>query len=122
MFVYSNVNDLVDIVFSNPARDPCSYQIFPANQNTNADKAVTMFPVLMDILVKGAKRLYGEDITPQTLSSTQFKILHKYIASLGYNVKHSFTAFDGQHSLVNVWFEPIQDNRLTDCHGKKRFM
>lgn len=120
MFLHSNVTDLVEMIFSKPPREPCTYQIYVANATpTTSDAAVAMFPFLMEILVKGAKRLYGQDITPQTLTRSQFEKLKGYIASLGYDLKHHFTQ---DNSIVNIWFEPLQDTRVTDCHGQTRFV
>lgn len=73
-----------------------------------------MFPFLMEILVTGAKKLFGHDVTPQSISPNQFETLKAYMLSLGYKVKHNFVN-QNQAVVVNIWFEPYNNKR--NCHG-----
>lgn len=110
---FTTVQDIVNTVFVQPPREPCTYRLTLTDSPFN-DARVAMFPFLMEILTSGAKKLFGDDITPQTISNQQFDKLKLYILSLGYQVKHNFTNRNDA-TLVNIWFEPYVCSR--NCHG-----
>ncbi|NBO99345.1 MAG: hypothetical protein EBU90_04355 [Proteobacteria bacterium] len=110
---FTTVQDIVNTVFVQPPREPCAYSLMVTDSPFN-DARVAMFPFLMEILTTGAKKLFGDDITPQTMSSHQFDKLKTYMLSLGYQVKHNFS-YQNDATLINIWFEPFVCNR--NCHG-----
>lgn len=110
---FTTVQDIVNTVFVQPPRDPCTYSLMVTDSPFD-DVRVAMFPFLMEILTTGAKKLFGDDITPQNITSQQFDKLKLYMLSLGYQVKHNFS-YHNDATLINIWFEPYTCSR--NCHG-----
>lgn len=108
-----SVPDFVNYLFSNSPLEPCSYNLFPI-ETTNETE--TMFPILMNIMMTGAKILYGENITPQTMTTDQFDTLKKYILSFGYQVENNYTTVLNKQ-YINIWFKRV--NIIVDCKGNK---
>jgi hypothetical protein len=116
----TTVLELINTVFKSAPLDVCAYKIeSPLIHNDNDNHDIIMFPILMNIMISGAKILYGQDTTPQSLSVSQFNKLKQYIMSLGYQVEHSYTNID-QLQMINIWFKKI--NVLYDCKGNKIFI
>lgn len=112
-----SVNEIVNKIFTRPPLPPCSFMLRLSVENENTIE-VNMFHFLMQILINGAKMLYGDDITPTNISDSQFKILKEYILSLGYELKHNYTYIDEEKTkphTINIWFEPYK--QLTSCNG-----
>jgi hypothetical protein len=107
-----SIPDLTLWLFTRPPLDPCTYKIF------DDDKPEKMFPVLMSLLIHGAKHMYGKDITPAKITSSQLTTLKLYFMSIGYQIKHSFLDKDDS-KIVNIWFEKIRFSE--DCKGNKIF-
>jgi len=111
--VHINVANLANLLFTKPPLDPCTYKVI---SNTN------MFHPLMDLLIRGAKILYGDNITPQDMTEAQFNLLKKYMLSIGYIIKYNYSSRDElanilpQPHIINIWFEPFSIHR--DCHGR----
>jgi len=108
---------LVDIIFVDSPKPPCTYNI--ALQN---DKNPTMFQLLMTLLISGARKLYGKNITPSDINKYQFEELKRYIESIGYVIKYNYNkieqtneATDIGQQVINIWFE--QYIPLLNCHG-----
>jgi hypothetical protein len=112
---YTTISDVVEFLFSRPPMEPCTFQVFSNGSKGN------MFPVLMDVLINGAKKLYGPDITPPQITDAQFEVLKKYMLSLGYQVKHNYTYNEDNSKalLINIWFEPYKYH--TNCKGRLIF-
>lgn len=112
-----NVPQIVELIFSKPPADPCTYKVIIADNSPTLKS--TTFNLLMDVLITGAKKLYGNDIIPANISEEQFNTLKKYIASIGYHLKYNYTYAEDNQTilLINIWFEPY--NCTIDCHGRK---
>lgn len=110
------ISELVDWLFSQPPFEPCTYNIFWGN--THLVSPEIMFPTLMSIFINGAKKLYGDDITPSKISDKQFNNIKSYILSIGFQVKHSFT-YIYDKTLINIWFEPF--TLIKNCKGYLRY-
>jgi len=124
----TDVDNFVKMIFSNTPQDIGTFVLIrPRHTETSLNKPnshADMFPILMDITTKGAKKLFGPSITPQTMTQEQLVKLNKYIMSLGYTIKHNYTHIDletGLPTRLNIWFEPILQNILTDCRINARF-
>ena len=141
-----NMETLVTMIFSKPPRPPCTYTLMlPENVVKNQ---VTMFQLLMNFLIAGAKHLYGNCITPEQISEKQFQELKYYIESVGYMIKYNYqyltddrptgssryltddrptgssrylTDVQDENSprIINIWFEKYFEQ--VDCHGRKIF-
>ena len=105
-----SIPDLADWLFTRPPLSPCTYNIFSNNKSEN------LFPILMSLLIEGAKRLYGVDITPAKMSYKQFEHLKQYFLSIGYEVNHNYTNKDDT-TLINIWFEKLHCTQ--NCKGVK---
>lgn len=121
-FKYATVSDVVELLFNKSPVSPCTYNIFTSEKPTD-DERVNMFPFLLEIFIKGAKKLYGDNITPQTMTQQQFNTLKNYMLSIGYLTKYNYTFTDDDIEkkkpiMVNIWFEPFKVT--VDCHGRRR--
>ena len=121
-----NMETLITMIFSKPPKPPCTYTLMlPENVIKNQ---VTMFQLLMNFLIAGAKHLYGNYITPEQISEKQFQELKYYVESVGYMIKYNYryltdTNIDIQNEnsprIINIWFEKYSEQ--IDCHGRKIF-
>lgn len=95
-----NIEQLVNFIFLNYPKPPCSY-------NLNID-APSKLPVLLEILLTGARKLYGP-ICPKEITEKQFDTLNSYMQSIGYTIKYNFT-YDPNNinniTHINIWFVP----------------
>lgn len=112
---YVTVSEIVDIIFSTKPQPPYTYTLdltqFTLNQN------ITVFQILMNILINGAKKLYGETVSPATISKEQYEMLQEYMQSIGYKIKHNYTYSKNNTPIaVNIWFEYFMPN--TSCNGR----
>jgi hypothetical protein len=98
-----SVLEIVDMIFNNPPMEACSIQVVLCEDSNSHSN---LFHLLMDIMMQGAKRLFGNDISAQNITHEQFKTLKKYMRSIGYEVKNNFTTTPENIVLVNIWFEP----------------
>lgn len=126
----ASITDIIDKVFTRPPYPPCTFSLV-------FQEDIPVFQTLMTILISGAKRLYGESITPSEISDRQFLELQRYMESLGYHVKYNYrnvatattttttTATtttttepepDEPIRIINIWFEPYFQK--TDCSGR----
>ena len=126
-----NMETLVEMIFSKPPNPPCTYTLMlPENANVNQ---VIMFQLLMNFLIAGAKKLYGNDITPEQISDKQFQELKYYIESIGYMIKYNYKyeptnslissqneLLESTNKVINIWFEKYFEQ--IDCHGRKVFL
>lgn len=115
---------LVNTIFTSIPKPPCTYTIAVAE---NISSQVTMFQLLMNLLIAGAKKLYGETITPNDISNEQFEELKRYMESVGYEIKHNYTYLNDDPNIkdedkarvINIWFE--QFTIKYDCHNRRIF-
>ncbi len=107
----------LDRIFSEPPKPPCTY-----NLNLAENDNITMFQLLMRVLIYGAKKLYGPDITPGEITSNQFDTLKSYIRSMGYVIKHNYSELElmSNCKVINIWFEQYIPN--VDCHGRRVYL
>lgn len=103
---------IVNVVFAKEPLPPYTYNIGLAEDAYN----VTLFQLLMNILMCGAKKVYGEFITADNLTKDQFNELQKYMMSIGYIIKYNYTYNKENIPIkVNIWFEPYMFN--SKCNG-----
>lgn len=115
----TNLDAFIDMIFSCPPKDICSYNLIIKNNNNNP------FGILMDIFIAGAKKLYGDTIKPQQMTTEQFDLIKKYMLSLGYRTKNNYTFLEGSKSekipyMIHIWFEKIKQTR--DCSGQVMYL
>lgn len=95
-----NIEQFVEFLFSSEPKPPLSY-------NLNID-CESKFPFLLEILLKGAKKIYGQ-ITPLDITEKQFDKLNEYMESIGFSTKYNYTYDNNDENKithVNVWFVP----------------
>lgn len=64
-----------------------------------------LFPILINVLIYGAKRLYGEAIKPESITSDQYATLNQYMMSMGFVIQYDYTYDeDGNPTAINIWF------------------
>lgn len=104
---------IVNLIFSKEPLPPCTYQIALSDEVYN----ITLFQLLMNILIFGAQKLYGEWITADQITRHQFDELKEYMKSMGYVIKHNYSYDEkGTPLKVNIWFEPYMHTSI--CNGK----
>ena len=103
---------IVNVVFAKEPLPPYTYNIGLAEDAYN----VTLFQLLMNILICGARKIYGDYITAENLTKRQFEELQRYMMSIGYIIKYNYTYNkEGIAIKVNIWFEPYMIN--SKCNG-----
>ncbi len=112
-----NVSHIVDMIFTKPPLPPCTFAL--ALSDECIEHNVTMFQMLMNILISGARKLFGDDIQPQHITDTQFDKLKEYMISMSYEIKYNYTyADDGVTPvMINIWFEPYKN--IPNCGSGK---
>lgn len=114
--------ELVNTIFTSIPKPPCTYRIALA-QDISCQSS--MFQLLMSILIAGAKKIYGETITPNDISIEQFEELKRYMESAGYEIKYNYTYLNNDPNIkdedkpriINIWFEQFVIKY--DCHGRR---
>ena len=103
---------IVNVVFAKEPLPPYTYNIGLAEDAYN----VTLFQLLMNILICGARKIYGDYITAENLTKRQFEELQRYMMSIGYIIKYNYTYNkEGIAIKVNIWIEPYMYN--SKCNG-----
>lgn len=103
---------IVNIIFAKEPLPPYSYNIALTEDTYN----VTLFQLLMNILLCGAKKIYGENITADNITKDRFNELQRYMMSIGYIIKYNYTYNEENIPIrVNIWFEPYMFN--SKCNG-----
>jgi hypothetical protein len=113
---------LVNTIFTTSPKPPCTYTIAVAEE---VSSQITLFQLLMNLLIAGAKKLYGENITPNDITHEQFEELKLYMESVGYVIKHNYKFLtddpnirdEDKPRVINIWFEQVI--LKYDCHGRK---
>jgi len=111
LFGETSVVAFVDKVFSCPPKEPCTYLIGTL-QTTNK------LQMLMNILILGARKMYGNDIEPSKITIKQLDHLQSYFKSFGYRIKYIYDD-PLQPKKVNIWFEDYKP--LVTCSGIKLY-
>lgn len=106
--MYMDVYQIVETVFSQPPKLPCSFELVLGEAN--------LFQVLMAVLIQGTRKLYGR-VSPLELSSEQVSRLKRYIESLGYFLKYKLNIHHEtlKPYSVDIWFVPYIHQY--NCHG-----
>lgn len=97
---FEDLDTFVEYIFSKEPKPPCSY-----NLNIACD---TKLPVLLQILLKGANKLYGP-VQPKDITEEQFDKLNDYMQSIGFSIKYNYTFCEqdlDKITHINVWFVP----------------
>jgi len=104
-----NLYQLINVLFSNSIKPPNS--IIVDIEKIGKELNITTFQTLMTILINGAKILFGENITPDNISETQYDTLKQYIQSIGFELHHEYKYDEnGIPIMVNVYFLPYIGN------------
>jgi hypothetical protein len=104
---------IVNVIFAKEPLPPYTYNIALSEDSYN----ITLFQLLMNILLCGARKIYGDYITAENITKEQFDELQKYMMSIGYVIKYNYTYNkEGIAIKVNIWFEPYIFE--TKCNGK----
>lgn len=101
-----DIDEFVNFIFSSPPKPPCSFNVNIENESK--------FPVLLKILLDGAKKLYGQ-VAPQDISERQYDILNEYMESIGFSIKYNYTVDENDNNKIthiNVWFVPYMKQAL----------
>lgn len=111
-----NTPEFVLNLFSKPPAPPCTLLLATNISENDEYYRQKMLPLLMDILVKGAKILFGEHIAPKDISAAQFETLQKYFRSFGFVIKYNYTmSTSDTPQRINIWFDKLKPKQL--CSG-----
>lgn len=116
-----SINNFIDIVFESTPKPICTYNLIIRSHDSNGKN--NPFGILMSIFIRGAKKIFGESITPQEMNSDQFELMIKYMLSMGYRTKYNYTYLDDHQTIpyaINIWFEEVKQR--TDCTGRRIFL
>lgn len=111
------VHDIVNLVFQNTPTPPCTYKV----DFSNID--VPKLHVLLEIMQRGARKLFGENIMPSQMTISQFELLQDYIKSIGYTTRYNYSVHNGT-KFINIWFEEykVSPPPLNKSCGSNRSM
>jgi hypothetical protein len=105
--LFFDINSFVNNIFNGVPKPPCTYSIrfkdIPIEKRNK---------LLFKICVIGAKKLFGDSITIDNITSHQFHTLNKYLQSMGYQINYSKLPTESNY---RIWFDQIQV--LTMCSG-----
>ncbi len=102
-----DINEFVNFLFSSPPLQPCSFNLNIQNESK--------FPVLLEILLNGAKKLYGQ-IAPVDVTERQYDKLNEYMESIGFSIRYNYTTDENHNDKIthiNVWFVPYMKPALS---------
>jgi len=117
MFNTVDVDTIVEMIFAHPPKPPCTYNVVLGCESNGTNNTLHM---LMQILIQGARKKFGNNIAPHQISEKQFNELKQYMRSIGYDVKHNYTCDDSNNpTSINIWFEPFIAH--VDCRGNTCF-
>lgn len=106
--VFFDLNNFIDTIFCREPQPPCTFSIkFKSIPITDRNK------ILFKILLIGAKKKFGNDITIDTIQTYQVNILNNYLQSIGYKVNYEIV----HENRYKIWFDQIKV--VTYCNGAK---
>ena len=96
------INNLVELVFKERPNVPNAYLV--ELDGTNDPKLV--YDLLVNVLLLGIKKLYGQDATPAVFiyDEEKYALLNKYMQSIGYNLNYKVK--DGN---LEIWFDRYEN-------------
>jgi hypothetical protein len=101
MSVEEHINNFVNMIFSS---DPVSSKSFMFEFKGSEEQ---LNNILINILINGSKKVFGESTYLPNISIDQFELLNKYMQSMGYTAKREFKYQGDQIVDVRVWFEKL---------------
>lgn len=99
--IEEQINNFVDMIFTNEPAFTKSY-IFEYNGSEEQ-----LNHILINILINGSKRIFGDSTYIPNLSEENFNFLNKYIESIGFTVKREFKYNEEKIIDVRIWFEKL---------------
>lgn len=115
-YVLQNINlyQLINLLFTNSPKPPNSI-VIDINKLAS-DQKLTVFQSLMTILINGARILFGENVSAENISDSQYNTLQNYIQSIGFDLHHEYKYDEnGIALMVNIYFLPHIGNE--NCNG-----
>lgn len=111
--LFFDINHFIDTIFRGDPQPPCTFSIkfkeIPINHRNK---------ILFKILLTGARKKFGEEITIDEINEHQYHLLNKYLLSMGYQLNYSH---QGVHQTLGmqyrIWFDQIKI--VTNCNGIK---
>jgi hypothetical protein len=106
------IEEIVDCVFGPklPLR-PGSINLRFSHDPTIVNK------ILSNIMILGAKKLFGYSISPSNITKKQFSLLNDYFHSMNYNIKYTPNVnHNNEISGYHVIYEPYIHN--VKCNGR----
>lgn len=102
-----NIPLFVSCIFSGDPKPPCTF-IVHFNNIPKSERN----KILWQILVTGAKKIYGNQISIDTIEPYQFFLLDRYLQSMGFKIKYdNINCPQG----ILIWFDEIKISTL--CNG-----
>lgn len=105
---FFDINLFINNIFNGIPKPPCTFSIkfkdMPLQQRNK---------LLFKILVTGAKKIFGNQITIDNIDNHQFNILDKYIQSMGYKINYKIS----ESNDYVIWFEKL--NIIKNCNGTR---
>ena len=110
------LSKMVNIVFANPPGNPNSYKLDLSVDDIEMTDEIldelskTTSSVLMNIFMTGCGILFGDSVSPGSITSEQFQLINKYINSFGYNTHYEYTYNDDQvPTKLDVYFSALEN-------------
>lgn len=73
--------------------------------------------ILSNIMILGAKKIFGDSVSPSNITQKQFLLLNDYFHSMNYNIKYTPNVnHNNEISGYHVTYEPYIHN--VKCNGR----
>lgn len=99
--IEDQINHFVNMIFTYEPETPKSYLFDFKGTEEQLNN------ILITILIKGCKKVFGESFTLPYITDEQFQLLNKYMQSCGYTAKREFKYRDDIIVDVRIWFEKL---------------
>jgi hypothetical protein len=109
------LDEIVSCVFGNYPLRPCSLNLRLQGSSSEVNK------VLLNIMFLGARKLFGPNVSPTTITEKQFHTLNDYFHGISYTIKYRPNVNHNNETVgYNVWFEPFLPP--TKCNKTRAFL
>lgn len=100
--IEEQINNFVNMIFTNEPVSPKSYVFEYKGSEEQLNH------ILINILINGSKKIFGESTYIPNISQEHFNFLNKYIESIGYIAKREFKYNEQQEIIdVRIWFQKL---------------
>lgn len=113
------MSDLYEVamnICSKKPQNPCTIQLL-----VETDETVQEYDVILDFTLICMKLLFGENSTPENMTTVQFELLNNYIKSIGYCMVYDRIEHDDDIEF-RIKFDKYKVNDSNPLEYLKKYM